>query len=211
MIVFLVKRKWMALLGFVSVWIMALSLVTLLNPVTIPRYFAEQVVTKRVYDLNNPTAAPQTTSSFVMQRTDNSAPLIVSYRYGGWAGIGFLILLFALIIFFNRQYFYEWKQLPSTRIWMLLSYFSVACLPIFWLYSLMPLLPVIAFLFFERKIVATIIAVYCILVSSIYIQGGEQPVIPIASISVLVGLAFILDILPFRIFQKQWGESISLV
>jgi hypothetical protein len=210
MTIFLAKRKWTAILGFIFVWVLSLSLVTILNPSAVPRYLEEQLVTKRIYDLSDPAAVPVTTPSIVMQRTDNSAPLLVSYRYGGWVGVALIVLLFSLIIFANRGYFFEWRSTPSTRVWMLCSYFAVACLPIFWLYSLLPLLPVIAYLFFELKIVSMVISVYSLLISSIYIWGGEQSALPIASISIMIGLAFILDRLPFKVFQKRWGGSILL-
>lgn len=208
-IIFLLKRKWAAVLGFALVWVFALSLITLMNPATIPRYIEEQFVTKRIYDAN-PDAVPLTTTAVTMRRTDNTAPLVVSYRYGGLIGLILMILFFAIIFFTNRRYFFEWKTYPSTRLWMLLGYFSVACLPIFWIYSLMPLLPLIAFFLFERKIVTTAIALYSILIPSIYIQGGEQSVIPIASATVCLGLAFILDTLPLKFFQRKWGENLLL-
>jgi hypothetical protein len=190
-IIYLVKRKWKAVLGFISVWVFSLSLVSILNPVSVPRYFEEN----------------RTTTFALMQRTDNSAPLIVSHRYWGAAGIILLLLFFALVVFANRRYVYEWKSYPTTRIWMLLSYFAVACLPIFWIYSLMPLLPVLCYLIFQRKIATTLICALCILIPSVYIRGGEQSVIFMAGVSVLTGLAFILDVLPLRVFQKRWGGA----
>ena len=75
----------------------------------------------------------------------------------------------------------------------------------------MPLLPVLAFLIFQRKIVTTLICSYCILIPSIYIQGGEQSVLFIASAALLPGLAFILDVLPFRVFQKQWRSRLPVI
>lgn len=194
-VIFLVKRKWMALLGFLSVWVFSLALVSILNSAAIPRYFEEN----------------RTTTFAIMQRTDNLSPLLTGYRYGGWAGVALIILFFALIVFFNRRYFYEWKNFPSTRIWMLLAYLSVACLPIFWIYSLMPLLPVLVFLIFQRKIVTTIISLVCILIPSIYIYGDEQSLVFVSSVVLLAGLAFVLDVLPFKIFQKQWRLPLPVV
>ncbi|HEX8847490.1 MAG TPA: glycosyltransferase family 87 protein [Pyrinomonadaceae bacterium] len=188
MILFLLKRKWRAIAGFVAVWVLALTVVVLMNPAAIPRYFEEN----------------RTTSFFLMQRTDNTAPLIASFRHGGIIGVGLLLLLFAAIIFVNRRYFYDWKTFPSMRAWMLVTYFSVVILPIFFIYSLMPLLPVIIYLLSERKIATTLISIYCLLISSIYIQGGEQSVLPIASVSIFTGLAFVLDQLPLKIFQQRW-------
>jgi hypothetical protein len=194
-IIYLVKRKWRAVLGFLSVWIFSLSLVTLLNSAAIPRYFEEN----------------RTTTFALMQRTDNSAPLIVSYRYAGLAGVVLLLLFFALVVYVNRRYFYEWKRYPSTRIWMLLSYLAIACLPIFWIYSLMPLIPVLFYLIFQRKIATTVLCLLCLLIPSIYIRGGEQSVIFMASVSLFTGLAFILDVLPFKVFQRRWHSRLRAI
>jgi hypothetical protein len=194
MIIFLVKRRWRAVLGFVSLWIISLSLVSILNPAAIPRYVEEN----------------RHTSIAIIERPDNASPLLVSYRYGGWVGIALIILFFFVIVFVNRRYFYEWKKEPSTRVWMLLSYFAVACLPIFWIYSLLPLLPVIIFLLCERKIVTTVIALVCILIPSVYVWGGELYVLLIAGVSILAGLCFILDVSSLKIFQKQWRSSLLL-
>jgi len=87
---------------------------------------------------------------------------------------------------------------------MISSYFSVALLPTSYIYALIALLPVIGFLLWERKIATTILALGAILVPSIYVQGGDESVLPIASVTVLIGLAFILDVLPFKLFQKKW-------
>lgn len=188
MAIFLLKRKWRAVLGFLSIWIVMLSTVSILNYTAIPRYF---VVSRQV-------------SAGIISRTDNQSPIIASYRYGGLIGLILLLIFFALIIFVNRRYFFDWKSFPSTRAWILSSYFSVALLPTSYLYALIPLLPVIIFLLYERKIATTILALYAILIPSIFIYGGERDVLPIASVSVSLGLAFILDILPYRVFQKRW-------
>jgi hypothetical protein len=193
MIIFLVKRRWRAVLGFVSLWVIALSIVSILNPAAIPSYVEEN----------------RYTSIAIIERPDNASPLLVSYRYGGLLGVALIILFFFVIVFVNRRYFYEWKREPSTRVWMLLSYFAVACLPIFWIYSLLPLLPVIIFLLCERKIVTTVIALVCILIPSVYVWGGELYVLLIASVSILTGLCFILDLSSLKICQKQWRSCLG--
>jgi hypothetical protein len=129
---------------------------------------------------------------------------MVSYRQGGWIGVALLVLFFSLVVFINRRFFYEWETFPSTRVWMLLSYFGVALLPTSYIYALMPLLPVIIFLLCERRIAATIPALCALLIPCIYVEGGDQSVVPMASVSIFIGLAFILDVLPFKIFQKRW-------
>jgi len=188
MVIFVVKRKWTAVLGFLSIWIVMLAAVAILNSAAIPRYF---VVSRQV-------------SAGIIQRTDNQSPIVASYRYGGWIGVVLIALLFSVIVLVNRHHFYAWTTFPSTRAWMISSYFSVALLPTSYIYALIALLPVIGFLLWERKIATTILALGAILVPSIYVQGGDESVLPIASVTVLIGLAFILDVLPFKLFQKKW-------
>jgi hypothetical protein len=188
MVIFLMRRKWTAALGFLVIWIVMLAAVAILNSAAIPRYL---VVSRQV-------------SSGVIQRIDNQAPIVASYRYGGRVGVILIVLLFSLIVLLNRHYLYAWKTFPSTRAWMICSYFAVALLPTSHIYALIPLLPVIIFLLGERNIVTTVLALYAILIPAIYVQGGEQSVVPISSVSIAIGLGFILDVLPFKLFQKKW-------
>ena len=66
----------------------------------------------------------------------------------------------------------------------------------------MPLLPVLAYLIFQRRIVTTGISLVCLLIPAIYIRGGDESVLLMVSVNILTGLAFICDSLPFRFFQK---------
>ncbi|MDT5060814.1 MAG: hypothetical protein QOH63_1273 [Acidobacteriota bacterium] len=188
MIVFLMKRKQAVVWGCAALWILLLSIASALNSAAIPRYFE----------------AAREASLRVIARTDNQSPLVVSYRHGGWVGVALIVLFFSLVVFVNRRFFYDWEAFPSTRVWMLLSYFSVALLPTSYIYALMPLLPVIIFLLCERKMAATVPALCALLIPCIYVQGGDQSALPMASVSIFIGLAFILDVLPFKIFQRQW-------
>jgi hypothetical protein len=188
MIVFLMKRKQAVVWGCAALWVLLLAIASALNSAAIPRYFE----------------AAREASLRVIARTDNQSPLVVSYRYGGWVGVALIVLFFSLVIFVNRRFFYDWETFPSTRAWMLLSYFSVALLPTSYSYALMPLLPVIIFLLCERKLAATVPALCALLIPCIYVQGGDESALPMASVSIFIGLAFILDVLPFKIFQRQW-------
>jgi len=115
-----------------------------------------------------------------------------------------MVLLLSLVLFVNRRYFFQWTVFPSTRAWMLSFYFSVALLPTSYIYALVPLLPVIVFLFWQKKIASAILASGAILAPCLYIEGGEESVLPLASVTVFVGLAFIVDTLPLKIFQTEW-------
>lgn len=189
-IIFLLKRRWTAVLGFISIWIAMLAAVCALNWKAIPRYFE----------------ASRQVSLPIIERTDNQAPIIVSYRNGGWAGVALILCFFSLIVFVNRRCLVEWKRFPSTRAWMLASYFSVVLLPTSYVYALIPLLPVIIFLLCERKIASTALAALALLIPSVYVQGGDESALPIASVSLFLGLALILDVMPFKIFQRRWSR-----
>ncbi|HKR01618.1 MAG TPA: glycosyltransferase family 87 protein [Pyrinomonadaceae bacterium] len=191
MILFLVRRKWRAIAGFATLWVVSLSIVSILNPAAIPRYVEEN----------------RHTTIAIIERPDNASPLLVSYRYGGWVGAASLILFLALVAFVNRRSFSDGEDFPSTRAWMLLGYFSVACLPIFWIYSLLPLLPVLIFLLCERKVVTAAIVLLCLLVPFLFVRGGELYVVLVAGICVLTGLAFMLDVSSLKLLQKRWPSG----
>ena len=187
LLIFVVKRKWPAVFGFILIWIVMLTTVYVLNSAAIPRYL---VVSREV-------------SSGIIHRTDNQSPIVASYAHGGWIGAVLMVLLLSLVLFVNRRYFYQWTVFPSTRAWMLSSYFSVALLPTSYSYALVPLLPVIVFLFWQKKIASAILAAGGILAPCFYVEGGEESVLPLVSVTVFVGLAFIVDTLPLKIFQKE--------
>jgi uncharacterized membrane protein len=192
LIPFLLKRKWTAVLGFISVWVVGLATVTIMNSRAIPRHL--EVLRE--------------TSAAIIHRTDNQAPLVAVYRHAGWIGVVLLFLFFALIVLANRDCFLGRKA--SSRAWMLLSYFSVALLPTAYVYALMPLAPVIVFLVCRNKIATTLIALYCILVPCIYTAGGDVAVLPMASVSIAIGLGFLVDVFPVKAIQKKIGSSFGI-
>ena len=180
---FLLKRKWIALLGFVSTFILSIILLLLLEPSSIYRYFE----------------ASQSTSSIAMiLRLDNASLLINSYRFGGWVGVTMVLFLFLSIIWTNRDYFYAPLLYSSPRSWVLLSFFSVALLPISWVFSLAPLLPIVIILITRKKLSTLIIGVCCIVIPFIFPSYGTA--IPSAVVVLLVGVGLLFDGLPFKLF-----------
>jgi Glycosyltransferase family 87 len=192
MMIFLLKRRWAAVLGFASLWMVMLAIVLALNSKAIPRHF--EVLRQ--------------TSAAIIQRTDNQAPIVASYRHAGWIGVGLIVVLFALIILFNRQSFLEPQ--PSTRAWILLSYCAVVILPTAYSPALLLQVPAIGFLLSARKIATTLLVLYCIIIPCIYTAGGEEAAFPMASVSIAIGLGFIVDALPIKALQKQWGSGLGL-
>lgn len=87
----------------------------------------------------------RTNSVGVTLRADNASPLAYAYRKLGWPGVGLLLGGFSLLWWKAQAYQDDWKF--SMMLW---GYFSVVLLPIAWIYSALPLLPVFVFFMSER-------------------------------------------------------------
>jgi hypothetical protein len=112
------RKRWAALIGFAAVWLAAISLLLLLRVDSISAYVASNV----------------SNSMDQILRPDNGALAIVAWRMGGWPGIAAVVVL-TLCMF--------WIGLRNDGVygWACLVWLGVACLPITWVYSLLPLLP----------------------------------------------------------------------
>lgn len=182
MIAFILQKRWRALIGFALAWSVALATIVILNPSAILRYI-------EVNKSNMPV---------IIQREDNASLLVAGYRWAGWLGILAVTSFFLVIIVVNRRLLLSERAVISAKGWMLLSYFAVALLPIFWIYSLLPLLPVMVFLVSQKKIITTLIVALCVFIPCISPPWGVEAVGPLVAVNVLVGLAFILDALDNR-------------
>jgi len=179
---FLLKKKWLALLGFVSTFVSSLLILLYMYPSSISRYI----------EVN------QSNSIDMILRLDNSSLLINSYRVGGWTGVTLILLLFLSIIWVNKEYFYEPVLSLSPRLWILLSYFSVALLPVSWVFSLAPLLPIVIMLISRKKLSTLIVGFCSILIPCIFPPFGVA--IPFALVILLIGMGLLFDGLPFKLF-----------
>ncbi|MBA3072223.1 MAG: DUF2029 domain-containing protein [Anaerolineae bacterium] len=112
------RKRWAALIGFAAVWLAAISLLLLLRVDSISAYVASNVGN----------------SMDQILRPDNGALAIVAWRMGGWPGIAAVVVL-TLCVF--------WIGLRNNGVygWACLVWVGIACLPITWVYSLLPLLP----------------------------------------------------------------------
>ncbi len=113
LIPFILQRKWKAVIGFASIWLVALLLIVVLNPTAIPRYIEVNL----------------TTSVSIMARGDNTSFLPSLIRWGGAASLIAGGLLLMIVAWFGRKEWHTWEFL------------AVALLPIAFIYSLLPLLP----------------------------------------------------------------------
>lgn len=179
---FLLKRKWLALLGFLATFWASIIALLILHPGSILRYI----------EVN------QINSKDVILHPNNLSLLINSYRFGGWVAVAMVLILFLSIIWTNRKFLYAPLLFSSSRLWILLSYFSVALLPIAWPYSLTPLLPVVIMLISQKKLSVLTIGFSCLIIPIIFPSFGTA--IPFAAVILLIGLGLLIDGLPFKIF-----------
>jgi len=181
---FILKKQWRALLGYILVWIFSLVVLVLISPTAIYHYLEV-----------NRTASPLT-----IWRDDNSSLLIFGYHLGGFIGIILICLFFFSISWANKSCFQDPELSSSPKLWELLSYFSVALLPISWVYSLAPLLPIIISLISRKKLSTMAIGYFCIVIPFCFPIWGIPSVIPLALVNFSVGIGLLIDGLPFRLF-----------
>jgi hypothetical protein len=181
---FMVKRQWRAVLGFVFFWVIILVFLELMDPDAILKYVQ----------------ANQSITPEQIARPDNSSLLVNSYRFGGWVGVLFVLGFFILILWTNLGRLRAADPLSSSTLWILLSYYSVALLPLFWIFTLTPLLPVIGRLVSRKKLSTMLIGCMCFAIPVATPPFEPSAVIPLLTVNVLIGIGLIVDALPYRLF-----------
>lgn len=170
------KRLWRAVPGLALTWLAALAVVLWLSPHALARYA----------EIN------RTNSVEMMLRADNSSLLATSIRVGGWAGALCVLLFFVLILSANRGCFSRAPRgAPSTPSWMLLMYFAVALLPIAWVYSLAPLLPVILYLLRQGARTTLGAGITALVLPCLGASWGTESIAPLVTANVAVGVGLI--------------------
>ena len=125
---FIAKRKWSAVFGFILVWIVALSIMSTLIPSALSQYLVANFGNANSDNANSVNA---------ILRSDNGAFLAVMFRLVGIRGVvSGLFILMVLIVS-------GWRRCGEEEGWYMYSFCPVALLPIAWIYSLFPLLPLL--------------------------------------------------------------------
>lgn len=181
---FLLKRQWRSLAGFVFVWVLSITVLLLMYPDVMFQYLAVN----------------RSTSQEMIVRPDNASLIINIYRWGGWVGVIMIMTLFFLIIWVHRDSFRGPALYESPMHWFLLTYFSVALLPISWIYSLVPLLPIIIMLMLRKKLSTMTIGFCCLLIPNVILPYGNSTVFPLVFVTLLLGIGLLVDGLPYRLF-----------
>jgi hypothetical protein len=181
---FLLKRQWRALAGFVFVWALAITTLLLLHSNVLLQYLTVN----------------QSTSREMILRPDNASLIVNMFRWSGWIGVFVTMSLFFLIIWVHKDSFRSPALYESPMHWFLLTYFSVALLPISWIYSLVPLLPIIIMLILRKKLSTMTIGFCCLLIPNVILPYGNSTVFPLVFVTLLLGIGLLVDGLPYRLF-----------
>jgi hypothetical protein len=168
---FILMRSVRTVLAFCCVWVGAIGAVLAMNPEAFLRYFAVK----------------ETLAETIL-RADNAAPLAAAYRFSGIAGAALVFSSLALLIALTGRR-HGWPI-----VLMLAAYVSVAALPIAWIYSPLPLLPVFGFFVRAGNIAAKIVAAASFVILCICPRWGPTSVPYIAGSIVLLGTCFIWPI-----------------
>lgn len=140
---FIVRRNWKALWGFALSWLVAVAAILLIAPNAFRRYLKVN----------------ETTTITTFMRQDNSSPvaLLVNHRFGPLE-IGLALLLFAVLVIVTVRLLRQKARTASISFaeWSFYSYLCVLLLPILWIYSILPLLPILIRLTTNGKVPAVL-------------------------------------------------------
>lgn len=181
---FLRKKSVSAFVGCAAFWIVSLGIVLFLNRETLSDYLI----------------ANRGLAGHAAARLDNASPLMGFYRMFGFSGLVLPGLFIIGICYINRKDFFDPDQI-SARSFMFFSWLSIALLPIAWVYSLAPLLPVLLYFLLQKNILSTIVCVAIIALPNLNRPWGDEFVVVYYVCILLAGFLFVLDRLPGKCFR----------
>ncbi len=176
-ILFLRNRLWRAILGFSAVGAVSLLILVWIAPDCLSRYA----------EVN------RLTSVETILRQDNSSLPGTAYRVGGWPGVIGVLLFLSLVVSANRDCLLSWREsAPPLKLWMLGMYLTVALLPIAWIYSVAPLLPVILFLIRQEGRAPQVAGLVALVTPFFATPWGLYSVPPLVTVHIAVGVGLML-------------------
>ena len=172
----LIARNYRAVLAFALVWIAALALVTALNPEALFR-FVEVNVGNTIVQINKPS---------------NASLIALGYRSLGLPGVALALGFLLTVLLVAASGARRDGVMDRPMVWMLSLYFSVALAPIIWIYSFLPLLPVIWYFLRVDSRATNLAAIYAIVLPMLWPPYGLEAGRLLPTIFVVFGLAFMV-------------------
>jgi hypothetical protein len=168
---FLLQKKWDAIYGFLLAVGIGITGVFLISPKAICEYMD----------------SPQNIQATIL-RSDNSSLFNVGYRYFGMQGILIAIFLLGIFLLLNRKQLCVGERIIQEQSWMFWTFLSVTLLPVIWIYSLVPLLPIILNFMRSKDIIVKLIGWASIIIPIWGYPWGDQSVPFIAGVTLLIGI-----------------------
>ena len=191
---FFLKKKITAGVGCALIWSVSLAIVLALNHSAVFDYLT----------------ANRGLAGHAAARLDNASLVMGFYREYGFLGFILLGLFISGIYYINRYDFLNPAQI-SARCFMFFSWLSVILLPIAWVYSMAPLLPLLIYFLLQKNVLSTVLCLFIAVLPNLYRPFGDKFVIVFYLCTLLSGLLFISDRLPGKYFQLNYGASLKNV
>lgn len=187
-VIFFLRKEWQALFGFLAIWVAAVLTLLGLNPSVISDYLL----------------ANRTNSLDMIARSDNASLLVNAYRLGGIPLTILALVCFFCLVLAHKRFFQTSPGANSLQLWTLFSFLSVALLPIAWIYSIAPLVPVLLFLLRKRKRLTILAALFGFLLPCLFPPLGDISVLPLTVATASIGLGLMFDVLPNKPLAASW-------
>lgn len=177
---FLLQKKWNAVYGFLLAWGIGAVSVLLISH-------------KAIYEYMN---LQQNIQSIIL-RSDNSSLFNVAYQHFGARGLFITTFLLGIFLLLNRKQLFISGETIQERSWMVWTFLSVALLPVIWIYSLVPLLPIVLNLIRSKYIGSKIIALGSVIIPLWTFPWGDTSVPFVAGVTLLIGIGVTINNSPY--------------
>lgn len=174
---FLLRRRWRTVLAFVALGLVAVAIVLALYPDALARYGS----------------AGRAAIQLTVARADNAALAAAAYRSAGPAGVALVTLFLLGVAVSQWRHFVARDAASAVRLVELACYASVAMLPIMWVYSLAPLLPIAVRFIGSRRLATRVASLLSLALPALAPRWGPRSVWPLAASVAALGICFVLE------------------
>lgn len=173
---FLLQKKWHAIYGFLLAVGGGVASVLLISA-------------RAIYDYMD----LQQNIELMILRSDNSSLFNVGYQHFGVLGLLMVVVLLGIFFLLSRSKLGIGEKRIQEQSWMVWTFLSVVLLPVVWIYSLVPLLPVIIRFIKSKDMLIKGIGWASIIIPIWGHPWYDQSVPLVAGMTLLIGTGITLD------------------